>query len=125
MTLSDLLYLAEHFLWACGGTLCFGLLFGIPRRTYLACAVDGAVGWAVYQLAILLLGDAGAVTATLLASIPLTLLARIFAIKLKAPVTVFSSAASSPWCPAPVFIIQPIILFSMITNCLWKMASIP
>lgn len=99
MTLSDLLYLAEHFLWACGGTLCFGLLFGIPRRTYLACAVDGAVGWAVYQLAILLLGDAGAVTATLLASIPLTLLARIFAIKLKAPVTVFLLCGIFPLVP--------------------------
>lgn len=99
MTLADLLYLTKHFLLACGGTLCFGLLFGIPRRTYLACAVDGAVGWAVYQMVILLMGDGSAVTAILLASVPLTLLARIFAIKLKAPVTVFLLCGIFPLVP--------------------------
>lgn len=97
MTMQQLVELGRQFLLGCAGTLCFGLLFGIPRRTYLACAVDGAVGWVIYQLAVML--GAGGVTATLLAAIPLTLLARVFAITLKSPVTVFLLCGIFPLVP--------------------------
>lgn len=89
--------LALQFLWAALGTLSFGVLFGIPRKHYLACALDGAVGWAVYELAVML--GQGAVMATLWAAIPLTLLARVFAITLKAPVTVFLLCGIFPLVP--------------------------
>ena len=97
MTIQQFAELGRQFLLGCAGTLCFGLLFGIPRRTYLACAADGAVGWVVYQLAVLL--GAGGVAATLLAAVPLTLLARVFAITLKAPVTVFLLCGIFPLVP--------------------------
>lgn len=89
--------LAAQFLWGAVGTLSFGVLFGIPRKHYLACALDGAVGWVVYELAIML--GQGPVMAALVASVPLTLLARIFAITLKAPVTVFLLCGIFPLVP--------------------------
>ena len=87
MTAQQVLELVRQLFLGGVGTLCFGILFGIPRKCYLACAATGAVGWLTYELAVML--GIGAVTANLLAAIPLTLLARIFAITLKAPVTVF------------------------------------
>ena len=56
-----------------------------------------AVGWLAYELAVML--GVGAVTANLLAVIPLTLLARLFAIWLKAPVTVFLLSGIFPLVP--------------------------
>lgn len=97
MTELQLTGLAAQFLWGAVGTLSFGVLFGIPRKHYLACALDGAVGWVVYELAVML-GQSPAMAA-LLASIPLTLLARVFAITLKAPVTVFLLCGIFPLVP--------------------------
>lgn len=79
------------------GTLCFGVLFCVPPKHYLACAVDGAVGWAVYSLVMLV--RPSTVLATLAAAVPLTLLARIFAIWRKAPVTVFLLCGIFPLVP--------------------------
>lgn len=97
MTGQQILSLVFQFLLGGVGTLCFGVLFGIPKRDYLACAADGAVGWAAYELAVLL--GMGGVSASLLAALPLTLLARIFAITLKAPTTVFLLCGIFPLVP--------------------------
>jgi uncharacterized membrane protein YjjB (DUF3815 family) len=86
-----------NFILAAGGTLGFGVLFGIPNKHYVACAIDGAVGWTVYEMA--LLCGTTSVQATLIATIPLALLARIFAIKRKAPVTVFLLCGIFPLVP--------------------------
>ena len=79
--------LAAQFFIAGAGTLSFAILFGCPRKSLPFCGLVGAVGWFVYELAVLLGMDAAA--ASLLAVIPLTLLTRVFAIVLKMPVTVF------------------------------------
>ena len=97
MTGGQFFELLRQFLLSGVGTLCFGVLFGIPRKCYLACAATGAVGWLTYELAVML--GIGAVTANLLAVIPLTLLARLFAIGLKAPVTVFLLCGIFPLVP--------------------------
>ena len=97
MTAQYLSGLLWQFLLGWVGTFCFGVLFGIPRKCYLACGITGAVGWLAYQLAVEL--GVGAVTANLLAAIPLTLLARIFAITLKAPATVFLLTGIFPLVP--------------------------
>ena len=97
MTGEQFIELARQFLLGGIGTLCFGILFGIPRKCYLACGATGAVGWLTYQIAVML--GIGAVTAILLAAIPLTLLARIFAVTLKAPVTVFLLCGIFPLVP--------------------------
>ena len=54
-------------------------------------------GWLVYELAVLLGADS--TTASLLAVIPLTLLTRVLAILLKAPVTVFLLPGIFPLVP--------------------------
>lgn len=86
-----------QFLLAGVGTLCFGILFAIPRHTRMTCALTGAVGWGVYALAVLLGADTMA--ASLIAVMPLTLLARIFAIVQRAPVTVFLLSGIFPLVP--------------------------
>ena len=79
--------LAAQFFIAGVGTLCFAILFACPRKSLFFCGLVGAVGWFVYELAVMLGADSAA--ASLLAVIPLTLLTRVFAITLKMPVTVF------------------------------------
>ena len=79
------------------GTLSFAILFACPRRTLPYCGLVGAVGWLVYEIAELFGMEAFA--ASLLAVIPLTLLARILAITLRTPVTVFLLTGIFPLVP--------------------------
>ena len=79
------------------GTCCFAVIFCVPPRHYVACGIDGAIGWLVYSL--MMLVQPSTVIATLVAAIPLTLLARVFAITLKAPVTVFLLCGIFPLVP--------------------------
>ena len=76
-----------QFILAGMGTLGFAVLFACPRKSLPFCALVGAVGWVIYEL-LIMLGINNA-AAALLAVMPLTLLARIFAISRKAPVTIF------------------------------------
>ena len=79
--------LMVQFILAGMGTLGFAVLFACPRKSLPFCALVGAVGWVVYELLIMLGLDSAA--AALLAVMPLTLLARLFAISRKTPVTIF------------------------------------
>ena len=88
--------LALQFLLAGAGTLSFAILFACPRRT-LPTAAGGRSGWLVYEIAELFGMEAFA--ASLLAVIPLTLLARILAMTLRAPVTVFLLTGIFPLVP--------------------------
>ena len=67
------------------------------KRTLPCCALVGAVGWFVYELAVLYGADAAA--ASLIAVIPLSLAARICAVLLKTPVTVFLLTGIFPLVP--------------------------
>ena len=87
LTSTQLGQLVAQFFLAGAGTLSFAVLFACPRRTLPCCALVGAVGWFIYELAVLYGADAAA--ASLIAVIPLSLAARICAILLKTPVTVF------------------------------------
>ena len=89
--------LAAQFFLAGAGTLSFAILFACPRRTLPYCALVGAAGWFVYELAVLYGADAAA--ASLIAVIPLTLVSRLFAILLKTPVTVFLLTGIFPLVP--------------------------
>ena len=72
------------------GVLSFAVLFHAPRRSYLACAVCGAVAWGCYLLA----APLGLFLATTLAAIALTLLSRM-----KMPSTVFIVTGIFPLVP--------------------------
>lgn len=89
--------LTAQFFLAGAGTLSFAILFACPRRSLPYCGLVGAVGWVVYELAVMLGADAAA--ASLLAVIPLTALTRILAILLKTPVTVFLLSGIFPLVP--------------------------
>ena len=89
--------LVAQFFLAAAGTLSFAILFACPRRSLPYCGLVGAVGWVVYELAVMLGADAAA--ASLLAVIPLTALTRILAILLKTPVTVFLLSGIFPLVP--------------------------
>ena len=89
--------LAAQFFIAGAGTLSFAVLFGCPRKSLPFCGLVGAVGWFVYELAVMLGADSAA--ASLLAVVPLTLLTRVFAITLKMPVTVFLLSGIFPLVP--------------------------
>ena len=69
--------LVAQFFLAGAGTLSFAILFACPRRTLPCCALVGAAGWFVYELAVLYGADAAA--ASLIAVIPLTLVSFFFA----------------------------------------------
>ena len=84
-------------LYASLGTLCFAVLFHVPQRHYIRCAAVGGVGWMVYLLAMAL--GAGCVSATLAASVPLALLSRWYAVKARAPATVFLLCGIFPLVP--------------------------
>lgn len=84
-------------LYASLGTLCFAVLFHVPQRHYIRCAAVGGVGWLVYLLAMAL--GAGCVSATLAASVPLALISRWYAVKVRAPATVFLLCGIFPLVP--------------------------
>jgi uncharacterized membrane protein YjjB (DUF3815 family) len=97
MTAAKFLQMAVQIVLAGVGTLCFAVLFCVPKRHWLACAADGAVGWGVYS--IMLLFQPSTVVATLAAAVPLALLARAFAVTRKAPATVFLLCGIFPLVP--------------------------
>lgn len=79
------------------GTAAFGLLFGVPRRFYLPCALIGGAGWLVYLLTERASGrEAGACLA---ASMVVVLLSRFVAIRLRCPVTIFLICGIIPLVP--------------------------
>lgn len=90
-------YLAQ-FVVAMVATVSFGVTFRIPTRHYLACGFTGAVGWLVYILCTNLLLMSAPI-ATLVAALPLTACARLFAIRHKAPVTLFLLCGIFPLVP--------------------------
>ena len=97
LTNSQIGELMGQFLLAGTGTLSFAILFACPKRTLPYCGLVGAVGWLVYEIAELFGMEAFA--ASLLAVIPLTLLARILAMTLRTPVTVFLLTGIFPLVP--------------------------
>ena len=115
--------LALQFLLAGAGTLSFAILFACPRRTLPYCGLVGAVGWLVYEIAELFGMEAFA--ASLLAVIPLTLLARILAMTLRAPVTVFLLTGIFPLVPVRASITVPTTSFRATTLWRWQTASLP
>ena len=89
--------LVAQFFLAGAGTLSFAILFACPRKSLPYCALVGAVGWLVYELAFMLGADSA--MASLLAAIPLTILTRVFAVTQKTPVTVFLLSGIFPLVP--------------------------
>ena len=87
-----------QFLVAIVATISFSVTFRVSPRHYLASGLTGAVGWLVYILCAELLAMSAQV-ATLVAALPLTACARFFAIRHKAPITLFLLCGIFPLVP--------------------------
>lgn len=87
-----------QFVVAVIATISFGITFHVPKRHYLAGGLTGAVGWMVYIFCVELFALSPAI-ATLVATLPLTGCARFFAIRHKAPVTIFLLPGIFPLVP--------------------------
>ena len=86
-----------QFAVAAVSTVCFGVTFQVPRRHMAACGAGGGVGWLCYVL-----GTAAGLSpamATFFAALPLTLACRLFAIRFRAPVTLFLLCGIFPLVP--------------------------
>ena len=82
---------------AFAGSVAFSLLFNVRKNHLLAAGIGGLLGWAVY-LAMSRV-TAGEFFRTLVASSVIALLAELLARLLKAPTTVFLTAAAIPLFP--------------------------
>lgn len=79
------------------GTLSFAILFNIPKSEYLFSGLTGVIGWGSFLLFRSLLSSG--VYATLIASLIITLVSRLFAVNRKLPVTVFLLSGIFPLVP--------------------------
>ncbi len=78
-------------------TLSFAVLFSAPKRQLFFCGFTGALGWIVYFY--LIENNANFVFANMVATLVLTIAARIFAAVERHPVTVYLLAGIFPLVP--------------------------
>ena len=79
------------------GVFAFAVLFHAPRKSYFACALLGGVSWGGYLLFSAL--GAGEFLAAALAIVVLTICARVCAVLLEMPATVFIVSGIFPIVP--------------------------
>lgn len=80
------------------GTAAFAVLFGVPRRHYLASGLVGMLGWLVYMLITRYTG-LSVVGGTFFASLCVALLSNFCAVRRKCPSTVFLICGIFPLIP--------------------------
>ena len=80
------------------GTTAFAVLFGVPRRQYFAAGIVGALGWLLY---LVLFRHAGMspVIGTLISTVFIGILSRVFAVLEKCPAAVFLLCGIFPLVP--------------------------
>ncbi len=80
------------------GTAAFGVLYGVPRKYYVPCAVCGTAGWIVY-LAMLRYAGTSTVESALFATMTVVISAYFYAFRLGCPVIVFLICGIFPLVP--------------------------
>ncbi|MBQ6761940.1 MAG: threonine/serine exporter family protein [Bacteroidales bacterium] len=80
------------------GTTAFAVLFGVPRKQYIAAGVVGALGWLLY---LVLFRNAGLTPAiaTVISTVFIGVLSRVFAVVEKCPAAVFLLCGIFPLVP--------------------------
>ncbi len=96
MSAEMILNMALQTLAAAVATVGFSLLFGSPTRYFPYCGLIGGAGWLVYLTASLW---SPAPTATLIATMIVTLMSRWFAVRKQCPVTIFLVSGLFPLVP--------------------------
>ena len=80
------------------GTLAFAILFGVPRKYYLDSGLCGMLGWLLYLILFRHAGMSAAI-ATLISTIFIGILSRVFAVVEKCPAAVFLLCGIFPLVP--------------------------
>ena len=80
-----------------GASMCFALLFHIPRRCLVAASVTGLVGYVAYMLAMLLFGSP--IGANFIGAFIAALLSEWLARRQKAPAIIYSMIGIVPLVP--------------------------
>lgn len=89
--------LIMQFVAAMIGTLGFAIIFSAPKKELIFCALNGAVGWVIYSLFVLL--NLSNITGALIATIAVQFLARLFSVKRRNPVTIYLITGLFPMFP--------------------------
>ena len=76
-----------QFIVALFATLSFAVIFSAPKKELFYCGFTGALGWIIYYIMVQF--DMGVVFPSLIATLCLTIMARIFAAARSMPVTVY------------------------------------
>ncbi len=79
------------------GVMAFAILFAAPARHWIPCGITGVVAWLVY-VTLMQFGLSGPI-AMVFATMALTIVARVFAVKLHAPVTIYLVSGIFPLVP--------------------------
>ena len=90
--------LAIQTLAAFVGTTAFAVLFGVPRKQYVPAGIVGALGWLLYLILFRHAGMSVAI-ATLLSTVFIGVLSRVFAVLEKCPAAVFLLCGIFPLVP--------------------------
>ena len=90
--------LAVQALAAFVGTAAFAILFGVPRKSYVATGIVGAVGWLLYLVLVRYAALTPAVS-TVLATVLVGIMSRIFAVWAKCPAAIFLLCGIFPLVP--------------------------
>lgn len=86
-----------QFIVALFATLSFAVIFSAPKKELFYCGFTGALGWIIYYIIVQF--DMGVVFPSLIATLCLTIMARIFAAARSMPVTVYLLSGIFPLVP--------------------------
>lgn len=78
------------------GTVCFSVLFHVPKKYYLGCGITGMLGWLCYCLLVI---PTSKTVATFIGTLLVVLMARILAVWMKCPITLFLVPGIFPLLP--------------------------
>ena len=90
--------LAIQTLAAFVGTVAFAVLFGVPRKQYIAAGIVGALGWLLYLVLFRHAGMTPAI-ATVISMVFIGIMSRVFAVIEKCPAAVFLLCGIFPLVP--------------------------
>jgi len=95
--MADVIGVVKGFVGSFGASVCFALLFNMPRRCLLTASLTGMAGYAAYMGSMALLGSA--VGANFIGALVVALAAEWLARRQKAPAIIFSMIGIVPLVP--------------------------
>jgi uncharacterized membrane protein YjjB (DUF3815 family) len=107
--------LLQNVFWAGIAALGFAILFNVPVRTLFACALSGAIAYAIRTL-VLQFGPAGIEAATLAGATAVGFLGVVFGRRWRAPAPVFVVAGVIPLVPGSLAFSTMIDILTLITS---------